>query len=139
MSSSHKYSYGPEKRLRGNRQVRQVLAERCSAGKGIIRLYISPNNARYSRFGVSVNRKLGTAVRRNRIKRLAREVFRLNQYKIPTGYDYLLILSPKWSKKAKRTETESLSGLSFEKLEHIFLDCVNRAHRRKAADKDRDA
>lgn len=38
-----------------------------------------PNNLKHSRLGMSVSRKVGCAVTRNRIKRIAREVFRLQR------------------------------------------------------------
>lgn len=35
--------------------------------------------------------KVGVAVRRNRIKRLVREFFRLNEQQIPKGRDYVVV------------------------------------------------
>lgn len=40
-------------------------------------LYYIKNNLGYSRFGISASKKLGNAVKRNRVKRLIREVIRL--------------------------------------------------------------
>jgi RNase P protein component len=43
------------------------------------------------RLGLSVGKKLGGAVVRNRYKRVLREAFRLSQHELPEGYDYILI------------------------------------------------
>jgi ribonuclease P protein component len=43
------------------------------------------------RLGVTVSGKVGSAVRRNRIKRLVREYFRLNRERIPDGRDFIVV------------------------------------------------
>ena len=43
------------------------------------------------RFGVSVKRKFGNAVKRNRLKRYCREFFRLNKEKFPNGTDVFVL------------------------------------------------
>jgi ribonuclease P protein component len=44
--------------------------------------------------GLSVSRKVGTAPRRNRIKRLLRESFRLLQHDFTRGYDLIIVVRP---------------------------------------------
>ncbi len=47
--------------------------------------------AREPRLGLTVTRRVGKAVVRNRIKRLVREFFRLHREKMPPAHDILII------------------------------------------------
>lgn len=44
--------------------------------------------------GIQTGRRVGSAVRRNRIKRLLREAFRLMQHDFPRGYDLVIVVRP---------------------------------------------
>ena len=44
-----------------------------------------------TRLGITVTRKVGNAVTRNRIKRLVREAFRRNQVSFPRGFDVVFV------------------------------------------------
>lgn len=50
-----------------------------------------PDGSAPSRLGVTVTKKIGTAVRRNRVKRLVREAFRLDPTLVPAGIDLVVI------------------------------------------------
>jgi ribonuclease P protein component len=52
-------------------------------------VFVLPNGGAAPRFGVAATRKLGSAVERNRAKRLAREVFRRN--KVAAALDIVIV------------------------------------------------
>lgn len=53
--------------------------------------YYYPNGSPYNRLGITVSKKLGGAVERNRIKRIIRAAYRLNESKFPIGYDIVFV------------------------------------------------
>jgi ribonuclease P protein component len=54
-------------------------------------VYACENDLGYCRLGLSVSRKVGNAVRRNRLRRICREAFRLTKHELPGGLDLVLI------------------------------------------------
>lgn len=78
-------------RLRKSADFRRVYNRRAAASDGLLLVYAAENDEGVTRVGVSVSRKWGKAVRRNRIKRLLREAFRLNKAALPEGVDLVLI------------------------------------------------
>jgi len=65
-------------------------------GKGFT-LICRPNETDASRLGISVHRKIRGAVKRNRIKRIIRESFRLWRKQYPAGADIVFAVRPDFS------------------------------------------
>ena len=81
----------PAQRLRKTRQFEPVYRARNVLVGQYVVIYVLPNEGEYSRLGVSVSRKVGNAVRRNRIKRIFREAFRLSKNEMLSGLDIIMI------------------------------------------------
>ena len=54
-------------------------------------LYARRNRTQYNRVGVTVGKKLGGAVVRNRVRRRLREVYRLNEAAFAPGWDIVVV------------------------------------------------
>ena len=68
-----------------------VYDRRRSASDDRLIVYARENELPFSRVGLSVSKKYGNAVRRNRLKRLYRETFRLTKEQLPKNLDLILI------------------------------------------------
>lgn len=79
-------------RLRGRRAFGAVYTARLRRDVGPLTMYGRANGLPHLRVGLSVSRRVGTAVYRNRIKRLLREAYRLDRHRMPTGYDLIVIV-----------------------------------------------
>lgn len=69
-------------------------------------VFLCPNGLAHSRFGWSIRKTLGGAVRRNRIRRRLREIVRLHRQEIPPGWD--IVIHPRSS--AATAEFSLLAG-----------------------------
>ncbi len=72
-------------------------------------IVVLPNAVQNTRLGITVTKKVGIAVQRNRIKRVVREVFRRNRQLFPVSHDLVFI--------AKRGATEIDYGSLLNELE----------------------
>jgi ribonuclease P protein component len=58
---------------------------------GALIVYAAPNGLPACRLGLSVSRKVGGAVQRNRLKRMLREAFRHLAPELPAGMDLVIV------------------------------------------------
>ena len=78
-------------------------------------LYAKKNRLNQNRVGITVSKKLGGAVVRNRVRRRLREVYRLNENRFLPGYDIVVV--------ARSRAVEA----SFEDLTAAYLSLAGKA------------
>ena len=70
-------------------------------------IYVSANRFNSVRLGITVSKRTGGSVQRNRIKRLIRESFRFIKYKLRKGYDIIVIgRKPAFQLKRQQAQAE---------------------------------
>jgi len=123
------FSFPKSKRIVSNERFKAILARKLCFSNGLLRLYIAENDCGYPRLGVSVGKSCGNAVVRNRLKRVLREAFRQSRDRIPAGFDYLLMISPRWAKELDKSASpkQAVKQLTFEKVKASFLALVTQA------------
>ncbi|MDR1478003.1 MAG: ribonuclease P protein component [Planctomycetaceae bacterium] len=105
-------------RLRCTREFERVFSARAAVADEFLIVFILPNNLQVSRLGLSVSRKVGNSVVRNRWKRLIREAFRKNCRSFPQCID--LIVLP-------QRKAQPPNG---KKIEFSFKKLITRAFKR---------
>lgn len=81
-------------RLLKKKEFQKVFDEGRIFRNNELLVYAMPNGMDKSRLGLVVGKKVGNAVKRNRIKRILREAFRLNKGLLSFGVDLILIPRP---------------------------------------------
>ena len=77
--------------LKKNYEFRRLYARGKSAPTATLVLYVRRTRSPFNRIGVTVTNKLGKAVRRNRVRRRLREIYRLNEGRLPRGLELVIV------------------------------------------------
>jgi ribonuclease P protein component len=104
---------GRDRRLRRRVEISRVQRRgRRWRGKLLTVVWLA-GDATGARLALAVSRKVGNAVRRNKVKRRVREVFRHAASGLPRGTDLLVIATP------------AASAASFAELSHELTDAFS--------------
>src|SRR5271167_4909409 len=96
-------------RLSRSAEFERVYRQGRSVGNRHLVLYAFPTGGSEApRLGLSVSRKVGGAVDRNRVKRLLREAFARHEQAVPGGQDLVIVARPEVRELAER---EGLDGV----------------------------
>jgi ribonuclease P protein component len=113
MALTGRYRFGKGLRLRKRWEFLAVQGSgRRWRGRHLVIIAHRRDDDGPSRIGVTVSRKVGVAVVRNRIKRLIREAFRLHQWEFPRSLNLVVV--------AKR----EAAGAVLEEMERDLFDAT---------------
>ena len=100
--------------LKLNHIFRRLYATSGHAN-GYLVLYAKKNRTATNRVGLTVGKKIGHAVVRNRVRRRLREIYRLNEDKFCPGWDIVVVARSR------------CIGADFQKLTDAYLSLAEKA------------
>ena len=103
-----------EEVVKTNREFDEIIKDgKYQKNKEFIIYYIE-NGKEFSRFGISVGKKIGNAVTRNYYKRIIRNICDKNKNLYSNGKDYIIIMR------------KGLMLLNFTKINDSFIDLMKK-------------
>ena len=95
--------------LKKNYEFRRTYSKGRSTGTHVLVVYVRKNRLKLNRIGITVTTKVGGAVVRNLLRRRIREIYRLNEEKLFSGLDIVIVARVK------------SRYVSYKELERAFL------------------
>lgn len=85
------HTFGKDERVRKRQDYLRIYEQGTRHNSRRFTIITCRNPSGIRRLGMTVSKKAGNAVQRNRIKRLLREFFRVNKYRLPDAQDIVII------------------------------------------------
>jgi ribonuclease P protein component len=104
-------NFPKEERLRKRADFTEIFNQGRKTYSSHLILFCRGNGGQSVRVGITASRKVGTAVVRNRVKRLIREYYRQHKSYFTAGIDYSLVVKKSFSLLPKKTAEEQLFSL----------------------------
>ena len=77
--------------IKRNHEFQRLYHKGKSAATPYLALYCRKNRRMENRLGLTVGKKVGGAVTRNRVRRRVREIYRLHEGQLRPGYDIVVV------------------------------------------------
>ena len=102
--------------IKKNSDFQNIYRNGKSYANRLLVMYVMRNGEESNQLGISVSKKVGNSVVRHHIARLMREIFRLNNEKIETGLNIVIV-----ARKAA-------AGTDYRHLESAFMHLCGLHH-----------
>lgn len=102
------------KMLKKNYEFKNVLSKGISYYGNFVQVVVKKNNSKFNFLGIAISVKIAKAVKRNKIKRLIRENYRLMESSLKTGNSIVFL----WNKNAD-TKKVSFNDIKID-VENVF-------------------
>ena len=110
--------FGKNKRLRRKAEIDAVFAESVKVSNGGLAMRYRESDKEVSRIALTTGRRWGNAVERNRIRRIAKEVFR--KWQCPESFVVDIVF----------TQYRILSGLPGSQIASLFENLLKSVRKR---------
>ncbi|MDD3743649.1 MAG: ribonuclease P protein component [Bacillota bacterium] len=104
-------------RLKKNVEFQRIYRKGSYIATKALVAYVKPNNLKETRIGITVSKKYGKSVKRNRIRRLIIESYRLLKDKVKPGYDIVFV--------ARKPDTYDTRLYNIHAMMSYILDKLN--------------
>lgn len=103
-----------------NREFQRVYRRGSRKGGKCVTVYAVKNRLSSNRLGITVGKKFGNSVQRNRMKRLIRENYRLIEEKLCCGYDIVVVA--RCSERSASSPNRKLRAIYVPSYEEVKKD-----------------
>ena len=82
-----------EKTIKKNYQFRWIIKKGKKVNKKTVRVFITNNKEKKNKMGIAIKKNIKSAILRNRVKRVIREVYRLEEKKLKQHYNIIICVN----------------------------------------------